>query len=73
MELLIIVNVNGNVLNLLTIVHHLILILEKKAFLVLGESPANGINDNNGAAEKKFSTNFSKAKANLLRFTLQWR
>ena len=71
MELLITVNVNGNVLNLLTRVHHLTLIIERKTFLVLSESPANDINDNNGAAEKKFSTNFIKVKTNLLRFTLQ--
>ena len=71
MELLITVNVNGNVLNLLTRVHHLTLIIERKTFLVLSESPANDINDNNGAAEKKSSTNFSKVKTNLLRFTLQ--
>ena len=71
MEFLITVNVNGNVLNLLARVHHLTLIIERKPFLVLSESPANDINDNNGAAEKKFSTNFSKVKTNLLRFTLQ--
>ena len=34
----------------------------KYNFLVLGERPIDGINDNTGAAEKKFSINFSKAK-----------
>ena len=35
---------------------------QKNNFLVLGEGPAEGINESIGAAEKRFSTNFSKAK-----------
>ena len=31
---------------------HLILIIKKKNFLVLGEGPTDGINDSTGAAEK---------------------
>ena len=36
---------------------------QKNNFLVLGEGPTDGINDTTGAAEKRFSINFSKAKA----------
>ena len=34
---------------------------QKNSFLLLGEGPTQGINDSTGAAEKKFSINFSKA------------
>ena len=34
-------------------VHHLILITQKIASLVLGERPTDGINDSTGSAEKK--------------------
>ena len=37
----------------------------KNNFLVLGEGPTDDINDSIGAAEKKFSINFSKAKTKL--------
>ena len=37
----------------LMIFHHLILIVEKNTFLVLGEGPTQGINDSTGAAKKK--------------------
>ena len=43
------------------IFHHLIPVIKK--LLVLGEGPAEGINDSVNAAEKKNSINFSKAKA----------
>ena len=36
---------------------------QKNNFLVLGEGPTDGINDTTGAAEKRFSINFSKANA----------
>ena len=40
-------------------------------FLVLGEEPTAGINGSIGAAERKFSINFSKGKDKmLLKFTL---
>ena len=40
-------------------------------FLVLGERPTDGINGSIGAAERKFSINFSKGKDKmLLKFTL---
>ena len=40
-------------------------------FLVLREGPTDDINGSVGTAEKKFSVNFGKAKANvLLKFTL---
>ena len=35
---------------------------QKINFLVLGEGPTDGINDGAGAAENKFSINFSKTK-----------
>ena len=35
----------------------------KYNILVLGKEPTDGINDGFGVAEKKFSTNFSQAKA----------
>ena len=35
----------------------------KYNFLVLGEGPTDGINDRTGAAERKFSINFSKANS----------
>ena len=37
----------------LIIICHLILIIEKNNFFVLGEGPTQGINDSTGAAEKK--------------------
>ena len=41
-------------LEVLIIVHHLILIIEKKNNLVLGEGPTFGINGSHGAAENKY-------------------
>ena len=37
----------------------------KKYFLSIGEGPTQGINDTASAAEKKFSTNFSKANTKV--------
>ena len=45
---------------LMQIMHHLILIIEKNNFIVLGEGPTFDIDNSNGAAEKN-SINFSKA------------
>ena len=47
------------------IVHHLILIIAKLFFLLLGEGPIDDINDSISAAEKKFSIIFSKVKTKL--------
>ena len=38
---------------LLIILSHVILIIKKKKFLVLGEGPRDGINDGTGAPEKQ--------------------
>ena len=47
---------------MLTILHHLTLIIKKNNFLVLGEGPIEGINDSDGAANQIFNIKFSKAK-----------
>ena len=45
----------------------------KNNFLVSSEGPTFGISDSTDAAEKIFSTNFSKANTKcFLKFTLQW-
>ena len=43
---------------LVLLFHHLILIVEKNKFLVLGEGPTQDIHDGNGAEEKKENTKF---------------
>ena len=48
-------------LSLIT-VHHLILIITKMILQFLGEGPTHEINGSIGAADKKYSINFSKAK-----------
>ena len=47
----------------LIIVHHLILIIARITFLMLGLGPTYGINGSFGAPEKKFSFNFTKSNA----------
>ena len=44
----------------LTILHHLILIIEKNNSLILGEGPTDDINDSTGLAERKFIIKFRK-------------
>ena len=51
---------------ILIIVHHLILIDNRKnKFLVLGEGPAYGINGSFSSPKKKINTNFSKSRTNF--------
>ena len=47
------------------IVHHLILIIKKNNFLVLGEGPTQGINDSTSAAGKKLVLNLVKQIPNF--------
>ena len=47
---------------LIIVHHHLMLKIEKNNFLVLGEGRTDNSNDSVGAAEQKFSFNFSRAK-----------
>ena len=57
----------------MVIVHHLILIIEKISFLVLGEGPNQVINDNTGSAGKKICVNFNKANTKFsLRLHYNW-
>ena len=60
---------------MLIIVCHLILIIKKNSFWLLGKGPTDGINGSTGAAEKIFSIVFSKAKTRFclsLNFTFWW-
>ena len=45
-----------------TIVHHCILIIEKRDILVLGAVPAQGLDDATKAAEAKYSVDFTISK-----------
>ena len=55
---------------MLIILHHLILIIKKDNFLILGEGQTGGINDKTGAAKKKLALNLGVASiAKLLRET----
>ena len=45
----------GNDFQVLIIVYHLVLIIKKNNFLVLGKGPTQEINDSTGAAEKEIS------------------
>ena len=49
-------------MDLIIIVHHLILIILKNDFLILGEGDAFGIDGSFGAPEKKINITFSKTK-----------
>ena len=46
----------------LTIVHYLILTIAKIIFLILGEGLTFGVDGSFGSQEKKFTSNFAKAK-----------
>ena len=50
---------------LLIIAHHLIIIIEKNKFLVLGEGPTQDINDSTGAAENKLVLTLKKQIKNF--------
>ena len=49
----------------LIILDHLIMIIKKNNFLVLGRRPTDDINDSVGTAEKKLSIGFTKANTKL--------